>query len=90
MTAVRQLGLEVYTRLFVEQVWNFDSGKPLLHDWCSENEEFEIITDTLYTLQQPRDAGRWGAGFRKSWSVSNMAVMNAFYALMLFSDHINL
>ena len=90
LTAVRQLVLEVYPRLFVEQVWNFDSGKPLLHDWWSENEEFEIITDTLYTLQQPRDARCWGSGFRKSWSVSNMAVMNAIYALMLFSEHINL
>ena len=43
-----------------------------------------------YTLQKPRDARRWCAGFRKSWSVSNMAVMNAVYAFMLFSNHINL
>ena len=90
LTAVRQLVLEVYPRLFVEQVWNFDSGKPFLHDWWSQNEEFEIITYTLYTSQKQRDALRWCAGFRKSWSVSNMAVMNAVYALMLFSDHINL
>ena len=42
------------------------------------------------TSQKQRDALRWCAGFRKSWSVSNMAVMNAVYALMLFSDHINI
>ena len=90
LTAVRQLVLEVYPRLFVEQVWNFDSGKPFLRDWRSQNEEFEIITYTLHTSQKQRDALRWCAGFRKSWSVSYMAVMNAVYALMLFSDHINL
>ena len=49
LTAVRQLVLEFYPRLFVEQVWNFDSGKPFLRDWWSQNEEFEIITYTLYT-----------------------------------------
>ena len=90
LTAVRQLVLEFYPRLFVEQVWNFDSGKPFLHDWWTENEELEIVTSTLYTLQMPRDAHCWCGGFLKSWSVSNVAVMNAVYALMLFSDHINL
>ena len=90
LTAVRQLVLEFYPRLFVEQVWNFDSGKPFLHDWWSENEEFEIVTSTLYTLQKPRDAHCWCAGFLKSCSVSNVAVINAVHALMLFSDHINL
>ena len=90
LTAVRQLVLEVYPRLFVEQVWNFDSGKPFLQDWWSQDEEFEIVTDILYTLQQPRGARRWCAGFRKSWSVSNIPVMNAVYALIMFSDYINL
>ena len=89
LTAVRQLVLEFYPRLFVEQVWNFNSGQPFLHEWWSENEEFEIITRSLYSLHLPRDAHNWCAGFLKSWSVPNMAVMNAVHALMLFSDHIN-
>ena len=91
LTAVRQLVLQLYPQLFLEQVWNFDSGKPFLHDWWLENEEFEIKTlFSVYFLQTPRDAFNWCAGCLESWSVSNVAVINAVYALMFFSDHINL
>lgn len=86
MTAVRQLVLELYPRLFVEQVWNFDSGKPFLHDRWSQDLEYEILTNILYSFQHPRDAREWCTGYLKSWSVSNMAVMKAVYVLMMVSD----
>ena len=86
LTAVRQLVLELYPRLFVEQVWNFDSGKPFLHDWWSQDLECEILTNILCSFQHPRDAREWCTGSLKSWSVSNMAVMKAVYVLMMVSD----
>ena len=86
LTAVRQLVLELYPRLFVEQVWNFDSGKPFLQDRWSQDLEYEILTNILYSFQQPRDAREWCTGYLKPWSVSNMAVMKAVYVLMMVSD----
>ena len=86
LTAVRQLVLELYPRLFVDQVWNFDSGKPFLYDWWSQGEDF--VTYETYLTQLPgaylqlRDC----RGYEKFWSVSNISVANAVYALVMVSN----
>ena len=85
LTAVRQLVLELYPRLFAEQIWNFDSGKPFLLDWWPQEEE--IIDRLLYSNQITPFLHDWCAGYFRSWSVSNMAVVNAVHALMMFSEY---
>ena len=86
LTAVRQLVLELYPRLFQGQVWNFDSGKPFLYDCWSQGED--IVTYHTYFTQIP-GAYLWlrnCPGYRKSWSVSNISVANAVYALVMLSN----
>ena len=50
LTVVRELVLEFYPRMFENQVWNFDSGKSLLHDLFHQGKE---MTYLKYTYQLP-------------------------------------
>ena len=86
LTAVRQLVLELYPHLFANQVWNFDSGKPFLYDWWSQGNE--CVTFENYDTQLPEAylQLRHCRGYKKSWSVSNVAVINAVYALVMVSN----
>ena len=86
LTAVRQRVLELYPHLFVDQVWNFDSGKPVLYDLWSQGEEF--LTHETYHTQLPVAYRQlwYCRGYRKSWSVSNIAVVNFVYALVMVSN----
>ena len=86
LTAVRQLVLELYPHLFENQVWNFDSGKPFLYDWWSQGNE--CVTFENYKTQLPEAYFqlRHCVGYEKSWSVSNIAVTNAVYALVMVSN----
>ena len=86
LTAVRQLVLELYPHLFANQVWNFDSGKPFLHDWWSQDSE--IVTFETYDTQLSEAYLQVShcRGYEKSWSVSNIAVTNAVSALVMVSD----
>ena len=86
LTAVRQRVLELYPLLFVDQVWNFDSGKPVLYDLWSQGEEF--LTHETYHTQLPVAYRQlwYCRGYRKSWSVSNIAVVNFVYALVMVSN----
>ena len=86
LTAVRQLVLELYPHLFANQVWNFDSGKPFLFDWWSQGSDF--VTFENYDAQIPEAylQLRHCRGYKESWSVSNIAVINAVYALVMVSN----
>ena len=91
LAAVRQLIIELYPHIFQYQVWNFQTGRPLLQDALHPGIQLNLFT---YFCHVCGAFDEWGkqvgcSGIEKVVSVCNTAVVNAVYAiwkLTLFLD----
>jgi len=83
LAAVRQLIVELYPHIFQYQVWNFQTGRPLLQDAFHPGIQLNLFT---YFCHVSGAFDEWGkdvgcSGIEKAVSVCNTAVVNAVYAL---------
>ena len=81
---VRQLIIELYSRLFRYQIWNLQSGQPLLHDVFNQDAQFNSFA---YFCHVAYAFGSWGrlvqcSGVDKALSVCNIAVVTAVDRLL--------
>ena len=84
LATVRQLIIELYSRLFRYQIWNLHSGKPLLHDVFNQDAQFNSFA---YFCHVAYAFGSWGklvecSGVDKALSVCNIAVVTAVDRLL--------
>ena len=84
LATVRQLIIELYSRLFRYQIWNLQSGKPLLHDVFIQDAQFNSFA---YFCHVACAFGNWGrlvqcSGVDKALSVCNTAVVTAVDRLL--------
>ena len=84
LSTVRQLIIELYPRLFRYQVWNLQSGQPLLHDVFNQGAQlnpFEYFCHVTGAFDEWGAATKW-CGVVKAVSVCNIAVVNAVSFLL--------
>lgn len=84
LSTVRQLIIELYPRLFRYQVWNLQSGQPLLHDVFNQGAQlnpFEYFCHVTSAFDEWGAATKW-SGVVKAVSVCNIAVVNAVSFLL--------
>ena len=84
LSTVRQLIIELYPRLFRYQVWNLQSGQPLLHDVFNQGAQlnpFEYFCHVTGAFDKWGAATKW-CGVVKAVSVCNIAVVNAVSFLL--------
>ena len=84
LATVRQLIIELYSRLFRYQIWNLQSGQPLLHDVFNQDAQFNSFA---YFCHVAYAFGSWGrlvgcSGVDKALSVCNIAVVTAVDRLL--------
>ena len=83
LSTVRQIIIELYPRLFRYQVWNLQSGQPLLHDVFNQGAQ---LNPFAYFCHVDRAFDKWRMatmcfGVVKAVSVCNIAVVSAVYYL---------
>ena len=84
LATVRQLIIELYSRLFRYQIWNLQSGQPLLHDVFNQDAE---LNSFAYFCHVANPFGNWGrlvqcSGVDKALSVCNIAVVTTVDRLL--------
>ena len=84
LSTVRQIIIELYPRLFQYQVWNLQSGQPLLHDVFNQGAQ---LNPFAYFCHVAGAYNKWGtatmfSGVDEAVSVCNIAVVSAVYYLL--------
>ena len=84
LSTVRQIIIELYPRLFRYQVWNLQSGQPLLHDVFNQGAQLNLFA---YFCNVTGAFDKWGratkcTGVIEAVSVCNIAVVSAVYYLL--------
>ena len=84
LSTVRQIIIELYPRLFQYQVWNLQSGQPLLHDVFNQGAQ---LNPFAYICHVAGAYNKWGtatmfSGVDEAVSVCNIAVVSAVYYLL--------
>ena len=84
LSSVRQIIIELYPRLFQYQVWNLQSGQPLLHDVFNQGAQ---LNPFAYFCHVAGAYNKWGtatmfSGVDEAVSVCNIAVVSAVYYLL--------
>ena len=84
VVTVRQLIIELYSRLFRYQIWNLQSGQPLLHDVFNQDAQ---LNSFAYFCHVANAFGNWGrlaqcSGIDKALSVCNIAVVTTIDRLL--------
>ena len=84
LATVRQLIIELYSRLFQYQIWNLQSGQPLLHEVFNQDAQ---LNSFAYFCHVASAFGKWGrlaqcSGVVKALSVCNIAVVAAVDRLL--------
>ena len=84
LATVRQLIIELYSRLFRYQIWNLQSGQPLLHDVFNQDAQ---LNSFAYFCHVANAFGNWGrlaqcSGIDKALSVCNIAVVTTVDRLL--------
>ena len=84
LATVRQLIIELYSRLFQYQIWNLQSGQPLLHEVFNQDAQ---LNSFAYFCHVANAFGKWGrlaqcSGVFKALSVCNIAVVTAVDRLL--------
>ena len=84
LASVRQLIIELYSRLFRYQIWNLQSGQPLLHDVFNQDAQFNSFAYFCHAAYAFDDWGRSAqcSGVDKALSVCNIAVVTAVDRLL--------
>ena len=84
LSTIRQLIIELYPRLFRYQVWNLQSGQPLLHNVFNQGAQlnpFEYFCHVTGAFDEWGAVTKW-SGVVKAVSVCNIAVVNAVSFLL--------
>ena len=84
LATVRQLIIELYSQLFRYQIWNLQTGQPLLYDVFNQDAQFSSFAYFCHVAYAFDD---WGwivqcSGVDKALSVCNIAVVTAFDRLL--------
>ena len=84
LAAVRQLVIDLYPRLFPYQIWNLQSGRPLLHEVFNQDAQLNPFTYFCHVTvaYDPRGEEIKWSGVCKAISVCNIAVVSAVYFLL--------
>ena len=84
LATVRQLIIELYSRLFRYQIWNLRSGQPLLHDVFNQDAQFNSFAYFCHAAYAFDDWARFAqcSGVDKALSVCNIAVVTAVDRLL--------
>ena len=84
LEAVRQLIIDLYPRLFQYQIWNLQSGQPLLRDVFDQDAQLNPFAYFCHVIvaYDPRGKGIECSGVVKAISVCNIAVVTAVYFLL--------
>ena len=84
LEAVRQLIIDLYPRLFQYQIWNLQSGQPLLRDVFDQDAQLNPFAYFCHVTvaYDPRGKGIECSGVVKAISVCNIAVVTAVYFLL--------
>ena len=84
LATVRQLIIELYPRIFLHQVWNLQTGKPLLYDIFYLGAQFNSFTYFCHVTSAFEEwAIRMGCcGVDQALSVCNIAIVNAISCLL--------
>ena len=79
LATVRQLIIEFYSRLFRYQIWNLQSGQPLLHEVFNQDAQLNSFAYFCHVANAFDDQGRLAqcSGVDKALSVCNIAVVTA-------------
>ena len=88
LTTVRQVIIKLYSQLFRYQIWNLQSGQPLLHDVFSQDAQFDSFA---YFCHVASAFDKWGrcapcSGVDEALSVCNIAVVTAVDRLLNTTD----
>lgn len=88
LTTVRQVIIKLYSRLFRYQIWNLQSGQPLLHDVFSQDAQFDSFTYFCHVASAFDKCGRFAqcSGVDEALSVCNIAVVTAVDRLLNMTD----
>ena len=84
LATVRQLIIEFYSRLFRYQIWNLQSGQPLLHEVFNQDAQLNSFAYFCHVANAFGDRGRLAqcSGVDKALSVCNIAVVTAVDRLL--------
>ena len=84
LEAVRQLIIDLYPRLFQYQIWNLQSGQPLLRDVFDQDAQLNPFAYFCHVTvaYDPRGKGFECSGVVNAISVCNIAVVTAVYFLL--------
>ena len=79
LATVRQLIIEFYSRLFRYQIWNLQSGQPLLHEVFNQDAQLNSFAYFCHVANAFDGRGRLAqcSGVDKALSVCNIAVVTA-------------
>ena len=80
LVAVRELIIDLYPQIMTDQVWNFETGEPVLQDAFSD--DVELPDCWFCALNLPDHLNEWCSGEVDVGFVCNFAVINAVWALM--------
>ena len=81
LAAIRQLIIELYPHIFQYQVWNFQTGRPLLQEVFNQGVQLDPFTYFCHVSSASNNWGREMAcvDIGKAVTVCNIAVFNAAY-----------
>ena len=84
LATVRQRIIGLYCRLFRYQIWNLQSGRPLLHEVFNQDAQ---LNSFAYFCHVANAFGHWGrfaqcSGVEKALSICNIAVVTAVDRLL--------
>ena len=84
LATVRQLIIELYSRLFQYQIWNLQSGQPLLHEVFNQDAQLNTFAYFCHVANAFGKRGRLAqcSGVVKALSVCNIAVVAAVDRLL--------
>ena len=84
LATVRQLIIELYSRLFQYQIWNLQSGQPLLHDVFNQDAQLNSFAYFCHVANAFGNYGRLAecSGIDKALSVCNIAVVTTVDRLL--------
>ena len=84
LSTVRQIIIDLYPRLFRYQVWNLQSGQPLLHDVFNQGAQLNPFVYFCHVAGafDKRGTATMCSGVVEAVSVCNIAVVSAVYYLL--------
>ena len=84
LATVRQLIIEFYSRLFRYQIWNLQSGQPLLHEVFNQDAQLNSFAYFCHVANAFDGRGRLArcSGVDKVLSVCNIAVVTAVHRFL--------